>query len=777
MINSHEYIYQKILTRYLKDSGIINGDIDPIDINKAKFYTRAVFIAYIFAKNEHKHILNIEEMFKWYNTNISDNCLFANIRNSIPSILYDIFDSYDIPVYEGNIGLLYERLLNIETLGIDVIKGKEYRNNLGSYYTPQILAEALISKTVNQYIKNGNDNLHDAKIVDFSCGAGIFLIGAIDYIAKIIGKNESDIGSMKRQIAKNISACDVDCIALEIAKLSILKYVEDFSLYALLNKNFHHANFLVHSNTAVSDAVRKETTMCGYIYHESLPLDINSMPKYDIVLGNPPWEKIRFEEKSFYSQFTDKLKNIHFKFELPLLIEQTHRSNSKINLYARDYKLHLQNIKAKIKQDKYFKNSYSGELNTCTLFADSAYQMLSNNGVLGLIVKSSLLTSQVNKLFFNKIKNNLYAVYDFVNRQKYFDIDGRERFSLMIAGAQKSNNFYLGMNLQNLPDIDNSNIKVSVSDFEIINPETNMLPNLYSTEDLTILLKMYRTIPTLLQSFPEVKYGRLVHLTNHISFIDREPGQDNIAVYEGKFFTIFDGAYSGFNNVDVKDRYKSKASSKKLTTEQKQKGEFPVSRFFIKKEKWAQLSKQYNAEYMLAWHSLTSASNTRTCVATILPFIPASQSVQFLVTKNDDDLLYLAGIFNSIVFDYILKSKLNGIDLTQSILNQMPIPPLKLADEMAVNELGISAKDTVIQICSLLLSTDTRLEKLCNKVCITAPSLHKLNRNELFHLLEITVAKLYNFTIPEFTYILSRFGKEYNDKTADLLVKRYSALF
>lgn len=776
MTHSHEYIYQNILSKYLEDNNIINGDIDPIDINKAKFYTRAMFIAYIFAINEHKSISNIDEMFEWYSANISDNCLFVGMRSNIPSILCDIFDSYDIPVYSGNIGLLYEKLLNIETLGADVIKGKEYRNNLGSYYTPQNLANALIYRTINQYIRNGSSNLCEAKIVDFSCGAGIFLIGAIDYILKIIGQKNTDVLSLKRRIAKNISACDVDCIALEIAKLGILKYVEDFSMYDLLSNNFYHANFLIHADDAVSDAQRREIAMSGYIYHESLPLDIDKMPKFDIILGNPPWEKIRFEEKSFYSQFTDKLVNIHFKFELPTLIEQTRRNNSKINLYARDYKIHLQSIKNKIKQDNYFKNSSCGELNTCTLFSDSAFKMLSDNGVLGLIVKSSLLTSQVNKLFFNEVKSNLYAVYDFVNREKYFDIDSRERFSLMIAGAKKSGKFYLGMNLQNLSDINDVKNMVSIADFEIINPETNMLPNLYSTDDLAILLKMYDTIPTLIKSFPDVKYGRLVHLTNHVSFIDREPKEDNIAIYEGKFFSIFDGAYSGFNDVDKEDRYKSKASSKKLTTQQKKQGEFPVSRFFIKKEKWAKLSKQYNAEYMLAWHSLTSASNTRTCVATILPFIPASQSVQFLVTNDDYELLYLAGIFNSVVFDYVLKSKLNGIDLTQSILNQMPIPSLNRASEVIVNESGISVKDLVIQICSLLLSSDPRLKGLCSKVCVSSTSLYKLDRDELFHLLEITVAKLYNLTTPEFAYILSRFKKGYNANTIALLIRRYSAL-
>ena len=121
-------------------------------------------------------------------------------------------------------------------------------------------------------------------------------------------------------------------------------------------------------------------------------------------------------------------------------------------------------------------------------------------------------------------------------------------------------------------------------------------------------------------------------------------------------------------------KYKSKSSSVKL--EEKQKaldGFFPESRYFIDKEKWEKLSKHYHARYMLAWRSLTSASNTRTCIATLLPFIPASQSVQFLI-HEEDELIYLAGLFNSIVFDYIVKMKLGGIDLTRTVLEQIPVP-------------------------------------------------------------------------------------------------------
>ncbi len=146
----------------------------------------------------------------------------------------------------------------------------------------------------------------------------------------------------------------------------------------------------------------------------------------------------------------------------------------------------------------------------------------------------------------------------------------------------------------------------------------------------------------------------------------------NIPIYEGKFFNQYDGRYAGFNGVKDRMKYGNKSAAVILNSGVNDQI-YPEARYFINSDKWKHLVKNHSEEFMLAWRSLTSATNTRTCIATVLPFIPASQSVQFL-TINISDLLYLTGLFNSVVFDFILKKKLSGIDLTQTIINQMPVP-------------------------------------------------------------------------------------------------------
>src|SRR5690606_23706397 len=52
----------------------------------------------------------------------------------------------------------------------------------------------------------------------------------------------------------------------------------------------------------------------------------------------------------------------------------------------------------------------------------------------------------------------------------------------------------------------------------------------------------------------------------------------------------------------------------------------------------------------------------------------AVQSVQFLQLPDDGELTYLLGLFNSMAFDHLVRSMIPGIDLTQSVIRQIPVP-------------------------------------------------------------------------------------------------------
>lgn len=767
-----ELSYTNVLSGFISLLHKDETRINPRCINRAKFYARAFFVVYQHALSHNSNnITSIRTVSAIMAKKYSEKNLFSYIIDNASSELIDFFDSIKKPLSSLSIGEFYEYLLSIETSGFEVKEGKVYRNKLGSYYTPSDYAAYIASSVLENYIsRNGKESISTAQIVDYSCGCGIFFTALLSAI------NKKGIIDDIAGIVTNIHACDVDPLALEVAKLSILEYGKCPELYDIVSEHFHHANMLIHSGEEASPEARLQASMDGFIYHPSLAIGTSFLQQYDIILGNPPWEKLRFEEKNFYAQFSERIQSVHFKFELPNNIQQEKEANPELMTFAEEYINGIEIAKSEIKKSTFFDASKVGELNTCPLFAEASFNTLSKHGSCGLFVKSSLFTASVNSKLFHRIVTRTEAIYDFINKRKIFEIDCRERFAILIMGKQVDGKVILGMNLLALNEIAEKSEIIPISVFKKLNPATGLVPNLRSSKDLSLLTSISNRIPVFSESYAQAKFGRLVHLTNHVEFIDKAPSVNNIPIIEGKFFNLFDNCYSGFNDMSPEEMYRSKASSRKLSQQEKDAGITPYCRFYISRKKWEALSKEYDSRFMLAWHSLTSADNARSCIATLLPFIPGAQSVQFLTLPVQNDLVFLTGVFSSIVFDYLVKCKLSGIDLTQAIINQLPVPSTEVSKESLITYKGRTERiyNSVYSIVSLQFKKDQSLDEIWDKECLVPLPTNDLSANRL--LLEALVAKLYNLSDAEFKYIVSCFNGYYEPSEQSEILSYFKEL-
>ncbi len=170
--------------------------------------------------------------------------------------------------------------------------------------------------------------------------------------------------------------------------------------------------------------------------------------------------------------------------------------------------------------------SNKGELNTYALFTDAAVKLKTERGVVGLVLKSAIVTSQVNQTLFKYLtkENLVVAIYDFINRKKIFKIDSRERFCFMLLGNSKSKKFRVSMNLIDTSEIasPSSKIELSFDSLKLLNPTTGMLPNLSNKKEADFLLRVSRDYPFFEKVYKEVRFGRIVHFTSHADFISRK---------------------------------------------------------------------------------------------------------------------------------------------------------------------------------------------------------------------------------------------------------------
>lgn len=758
------HLYKSSVAEVLKTIYADGRELDPLETNRLVFSIRAFFVAYRYVAFRVQHLVGnkvtLDFCMEWIMHNFSADCPFLYIYKITTKQISDIINHYLIQLDEEslscNVGDLYESLLHTDIRETVIVEGDKSRNKQGSYYSPQILASNLTKSVIDNYVKNnGLESLLTARFIDFSCGSGIFLVEAISYTKQLLKLTREGC----KALINNVHACDVDFIALEICKFNIIDLLCDDGAYCQLSSHFKHGNFLLSTGHESNAEAKIEAYLQGFLYHHDLSIGVDFLTEYDIILGNPPWEKIRFEEKNYYEQYVASIGDVNFKFELYLAIDEAESKNKKLKEYVTLCRNQIESAKKAIKESIRFKSSSFGELNTSNLFTEAAYHLMSKNAVIGLIVKSSTVATKASQPLFDSIFTNIVAISDFINKKKYFNIDGRERFAFLIMDGHEHRYLQLAMNIQDVNDIKGSSVKVTKIDLSLLNPTTGMIPNLSSSKDLEILITLYKQFKIVSDEFPTLKYGRLVHFTNHVKDIDKKKKPDNIPVYEGKFFSSFDGVYAGFNKVPEVDRYKAKAHARKLSDADKQNHCYPESRFYIKKSKWEALSATYQDNYMLAWHSLTSATNERACVATILPFIPASQSVQFLSTNSVDELVYLCCLFNSVVFDYIVKNKLTGIDLTQSFIKQIAIPSIDSARQCIVryNENTISVYSLLYSICREILKNDERLKDLWSQSIKPVCGLPS-DRKSLLTLMDILVTVLYQIPYIYINYIFSSYS-------------------
>ncbi len=794
-------IYGYILKEHLSKCFANQQNINPVELNKERFKVKAVYTAsIIFLKyNSKKEYCKIVSSTNhWLKNSFADENIFSSIIDNANEGLTKLVDDNLcnlIGIETIDVPTLYETLLGIETgnesSGTEISTSKNYRNKLGSYYTPASFAKSVTGKTIDTFFelnfgivgKEFQKEITSISFADFSCGGGNFIIAVIDYFENLIAKwNIEEEGKLEllRAIALNISAFDVDCLALEVAKLNLLLKIKQPTLYKSLNEKFIHANFLLQSDFPVDESKKIEVFSSGFIYHEQLCLRKDKLKNYDVVLGNPPWEKIRFEEKKFYALYSNAIADNHFKSSRTNEIAETELSNVQLAEFSKEFKREIEKAKLDLKKNSFFALSNNGELNTYALFTDASVKLKTKRGVVGLVLKSAIVTSQVNQNLFKHLTRESFvvAIYDFINRKKIFNIDSRERFCFLLLGNSKSEKFLVSMNLNEVSEIEKakSEIELSYESLKLLNPFTGMLPNFSNKREADFLLRVSYDFPFFKNIYQNVRFGRIVHLTSHAEFITKKKIEDNIPIYEGKFFNQFDGKFSGFNGVADELRYGNKSSSFNIDEEKKEIVDyFPESRFFINAEKWQQLSKNHNERFMLAWRSLTSATNTRTCIATVLPFIPATQSVQFLTT-NQDDLLYLAGLFNSVVFDFILKKKLSGIDLTQSIINQMPVPYIEqTTSKINFNGGFATIKNNISLLVLSLLRNDVRLNSLFKNLELR-DEIGTESKFETVRKIDLLFMALYKLTDSEVELVLAEFSKLYSEKDLSWFKKELQIL-
>lgn len=590
-----------------------------------------------------------------------------------PEILYDALLASEFCVQPERVGYKIDKVS---------------RDIAGAYYTSSDFSAQITYRALESYMDRKRRRAIDSDsfaccneyenitFLDYSCGCGEFLLAVIQYFDNHV------LGYSRKKLATQLRGVDVNPIALMITIARIVSAVEaedDENLLREVAKNFIVGNPLLHSDKIAPLEVRFDNFALNRLYAETEGINCLELEQQNlVVLGNPPWEKLRFEERAFFRPVCPAISAISQKNKREKEIKKLAVNWLELLEYYQLLQDDYASVKKEIPKHPLLKVSLVGELNTYAMFAELASRLTEKDGFAAIIVKSALVTSTCYSSCFRHFVNqgSLSEVFLFDNREKLFQIDSREKFCILFFGGEHAGGIKVHYGLTKQEQILSSvPINVTSEELELINPETGLLPNVADSKEFSFLLRTHRSLSVFAKEFPKCHFGRLVHLTAHAEHISTKSEKTRVPIYEGKFIEQYDNRFSTFAGMSADERYQAKASARRQPGDSFVAPKLaPECRYFIDKKFWESFLDRYDQPYSLCWRSLTSPTNQRTMIASIIPSMPTCQSVQLLQTTPVEDLLMILALFNSKVFDFFVRLKMGGIDLTQSVVRQIPVP-------------------------------------------------------------------------------------------------------
>ena len=348
-------------------------------------------------------------------------------------------------------------------------------------------------------------------------------------------------------------------------------------------------------------------------------------------------------------------------------------------------------------------------LNTYKMFLEVAYSLLKNGGHVGMIVPSGIYTDLgtvvLRELFLNY--SRWEWLFGFENRRKIFDIDSRAKFCPIIISkgghTDAINAAFMRHDLSDWETPQKYSMAYKSEQIERFSPLSKSFLELTSAKDIEILEKIYKNSVLLGKRDDgwNIKHAWEFNMTSDSKQFVKMPNdyctslsnieyvQDDytrlhdkmgnlyLPLYEGRMVGQFDYSDKGWVRGKGRSALWEDIAWGSSGAENKYKGK-KIQPQFLVDEKTCSTWEPKISGYKVSAMSISSATNERTVIAAFLKDFPCNHALDSMrVSGNLDAHLALLGVINSFVFDYMIRLRMGGLNLSFFILDESLIPKQK----------------------------------------------------------------------------------------------------
>lgn len=509
---------------------------------------------------------------------------------------------------------------------------------------------------------------------------------------------------------------------------------------------------------------------------------------FHVIVGNPPWDKLNFEDPLFFSQYRSNYRSLTYSEKATVKTDLLDKSY--ISARYEDEKRRTHATAAYCK-GRYPLNSSSGNNNIFRFFVERNLALLLPGGALNYVLPTGLLTEEGSDTLRKHILEN-YKINRFDglenNRGIFPDVHRSYKFGLLqIERTRDPGQKALTRFMLTDPSVletDTGCFKYGLDDLRATSPEHLAYMEVAGgRKDLDLLIRLYALHPRLSPDWLDFRIETNATTDKGI-FIETDKPQGLLPLYKGAMIWQYDSRYAKPEYWLDPDRFDAHLQKREIvrlirevfptlaTPDAASHADAVLKTLGLTDRKaLARYVCPDRRFFRLAFRDIARDTDERTLVAALAPKdIGAQHTLWLSIPKRyrlagkkkialdvapTERLLFAQALFNSIVVDWILRCS-SAIHVTKSYLMRLPLPQPDDAElaknpvykELVANSLKLSLHFNPEGFAEL--KTDFKLEDA--DIPRTAKQVDMLRiRNDCL------VAKLYRIEPDELAHMLASF--------------------
>ena len=449
--------------------------------------------------------------------------------------------------------------------------------------------------------------------------------------------------------------------------------------------------------------------------------ELASRRGFDVVLGNPPWERIKLEEQEFFAA------------REPMIAEAPNAAARARHIAAlksapersRERQLHEEfevakrvteaaSLVARLagSDDGRFPLTGRGDVNTYALFAELFLELTSERGRAGIIVPTGIATDATTAPFFAELveRKRLVSLHDFQTGLGFFDRIGHARFKFCLlttrrigVGNEGVAFSFFSRTMEEFAD-DRKHFTLNSEEIAVVNPNTKTTPTFRTKHDAFLTTRIYEQIPVLLNETAgeagnpwRLSFARLFDMSNDSGIfktandyeaahgmrcesgwmVDEVAAGSKVAsglhlpLYEAKLVHHYDHRWATYDGIDSRD----------VTQFEKCDPRYEITpRYWVRESDVRDRlsAKGWGHQWLLGWRDICRSTDERTVIASVFPATAIGNNMPVMFFQEAISTAQIASLLGSLCSlscDFVARHKVGGSHLNFFIYEQLPILP------------------------------------------------------------------------------------------------------